>query len=873
MSNIYSLLQALPTISQSRMIGSGYGLWMVWNGQLNNSVVVTLKDYGLIPMAQESNQALWFCPTTDIFRALARLLVYARLHPTPAFCQVMPVTFQAGYDLKPSLSLAAEFTKQVVEAKGEFEVWVHPKLMDDVKRIAGLELRDRTSIAGLSNAGWMMFVADEGLNYETALSWYCAIKPVGRMKEKEAIMGWRAYLEEIKEVLSKHKFQYIIGTREEMVILPLKNLRELRDFSTDFLELCRDAKEDDERHYWPSVIAAVPQKNLQFAEEVANKFNVDWNKLIPDQPHLHYRDAYMLSEWFQVNEARYGGEESLESWCNISLKDGGGLIAKAAADVALPRPFVIGSEEQECFYCGLHNHAPQDCPSKGHEKLHPGLWNVLAKVSIKDLPEAIKKLESEMSTNGAVEVIKDMLHTGKGLERQILRAVYEINSCCQLRMLRRVWKARGKEWPEGLEQYAEADGLFADDSMRLIQEKNYEKATVELKRIRTQHPRSFIPSSLQGFLFMESGDPNQAVFYWQEAERLSLTPLLQGYFVFLQARLLEVTGELKEAATLYRRAYTISPNWHDTLYRSAVCMVKMGFTGQAVDILNEILEYNPHFFNRVLLDPELDRGRSHVLSAMWERWGTAEATASKLRDEVESLQSEIALRFEEDHEFFEPAQTQLGRMERLAKRSNYVAFHDLIAMVALFKEKLEKQVDRDVKRMQKKTEFFIERLKDVQKEASWFPFPKLLREFNNDFNFCVEKMNWIMHQHIKSAEKFRQARRDLIEIEERLKALKSRLVTLRIIRDTTLFSLMLGRAFIWLEVIGLGLALVGIPAIIYFTKGVDNIWILDIIREKEWEFQKGLILILSACALLLAALKSALTFEKRKRELFERSNT
>jgi hypothetical protein len=189
----------------------------------------------------------------------------------------------------------------------------------------------------------------------------------------------------------------------------------------------------------------------------------------------------------------------------------------------------------------------------------------------------------------------------------------------------------------------------------------------------------------------------------------------------------------------------------------------------------------------------------------------------------------------------------------------------------MFKKKLDRQVVRDVKRMQNKTEYLVERLKDIQKEASWFPFPKLLKDFNNDFNYCVEKMNWIMHQHIKGAEKFRQARTYLQEIEDRLDTLRSRLVTLRIIRDSTLFALMLGRTFIWLEVVGLGLALLGIPLIVYFTKGMESFWLLDLIREKEWEFQKGLILILSIGAFALAALKSALTFEKRKRELFQRS--
>ncbi|MBU1611650.1 MAG: tetratricopeptide repeat protein, partial [Proteobacteria bacterium] len=512
MSSISSLLQALPNITQSRMIGSGYGLWMTWNGQLNNSLMATLKDYGLIPMVKESNQALWYSSSTEIFRALARLLIYARLNPTPVFCQVMPVTFQAGYNLACSLSVPAEFTKQSVEPSDEFEVWVHPKLQDDVKRIAGLELREKTGITGLSNSGWMMFVADEGLNYETALCWYCAIKPVGRMREKEAVMGWRGYLEEIRQLLQRHKIKYLIGTREEMVLLPLNNLRELRNFFTDLLTLSLEIKPNEEGNYWPSVIAAVPQKNLQFAEEVAGKFNVDWNKLSPDVPHLHYRDAYMVSEWFQINEARYGGEESLESWCNIGLKAESGLVVKAAVDLALPRTLVMGTEEKECYYCGLHNHAPMDCPSKAMPHLRPGVWNLMAKVNIKELPKAVKKLEDALVGDEVLKTISEMLETGKEMENKLLQVVFEINSPCQLRALTAVWRARGKEWPEGFKQSVEEDGQFVQDALTALKANEFEVAAEELKRARVKYPRSFIPSSLQGFLSLETGDFNQAMF-------------------------------------------------------------------------------------------------------------------------------------------------------------------------------------------------------------------------------------------------------------------------------------------------------------------------------------------------------------------------
>jgi hypothetical protein len=47
--------------------------------------------------------------------------------------------------------------------------------------------------------------------------------------------------------------------------------------------------------------------------------------------------------------------------------------------------------------------------------------------------------------------------------------------------------------------------------------------------------------------------------------------------------------------------------------------------------------------------------------------------------------------------------------------------------------------------------------------------------------------------------------------------------------------------------------------------------ILDTIKDpsQRWEISKGLIIILSILCVAMAAVKSAVTFDKRKRELFD----
>ena len=106
MPTINKLIEGLPEINQSRLVASGFGVWVAWKGHLHNAVDNTLREYGALCITRESEQALWFCNTTEIFRAVARLQVWSRVNPMPVFCQIVPLTFLVGYSLEFSVSLS-----------------------------------------------------------------------------------------------------------------------------------------------------------------------------------------------------------------------------------------------------------------------------------------------------------------------------------------------------------------------------------------------------------------------------------------------------------------------------------------------------------------------------------------------------------------------------------------------------------------------------------------------------------------------------------------------------------------------------------------------------------------------------------------------
>lgn len=863
-----TLLQRLPAVSQSRIISSGYGLWLMWNGSFNNAVGHTLRDHGMIQLVEDPCQSFWVSFTPDVFRALAKLQIWSKLNPVPLFCQVLPVTVQVGYDLTLSASVPKEFGRQQVDAPQDLEVWIHPKFQDAVKQVHGISLGPSSTMQGLSNSGWAGLIADQGLDYESPMNWYGVIRPLGRLGERESIAGWRAFFSELQAVFQRLGLKFLADDAQGFVIFPLENFRQLRFYCSEIASLVRDLKAA-QRAYWPCVFAVAEQKGMSFSMDLPSRFGLDWNRLTPDFLHMHYRDGFTLLDLFKVSEINYGGEqETLDSWCSLTLRDADGLAGQESIEMPLPRRWLAGTGK-ECFYCGFKNHTPAQCPSKSLPAFRDETWNALGQMGLDDMTRGFKALDDAADPARFSQATAVLMASGKGPDAVLARALFAINAPCQPGLLPMVPRIKQREWPPDPEQLQPEEDFFIREAYTAYVAGDLERAKESVRAVSAKTGRTFEGACLEGFISLDSGDDHMAQFYWQEAARIGGSTVQQGYMHFLQARLREVAGEFKEALGLYRQVHVGSSRWAEPTYREGVCLVKMGFTGQALQSFNELVTREPHFFNRLLIDPEIDRGRVHVLSGLGEPWREAKSNAEDVGKRVEALLKELPEWFDEDHAFRRPAQEHLERMARLAGTENYMAYREVARGMSGFFQEMQKQIDEEIKRIKDRVGIYAQRLRDIQYEAGWFPFPKLLRDFNRDFNFCVQRINWIMTQQLRTAANFRAARRNLPELEERLVGLSKRLLSLRIVRDSTLFAMILGKNFIWLEVVGLILALLTLPVLFFYSSKLGNHWVVEGILAQKWAFQKGLVFMVTLFSLGLASLMTVTSFERKKRKLFE----
>ncbi len=869
MSTLYitNLLDKMPPVGSTRMVHSGIGAWVAWNGQLDPAFDGMLQDYGGFRMVETSGQALWFFFGDEGLRVMARIHVWGRVNPLPVFVEIFPASILISPKFEKSLSVSVELSRQHATPGESLDILVHPNLKNQLQLIPGLSSAPAKPALGLARVPFERLEADPGLSYESGLSWFGVIRPLGDPLRHDTAEGWRNIATELLDIIERLGLKFL--RHEGFLLFEAPGLRTFRTWCRDTAARIMSLKEEGgQGHYWPSVMAVVSSKGRTLGKDLPRRLGLDWDHLTPDYPHMSYRAAFLLGDDFAIHEARAlsrGG--AVDDWCNVSLA----RVAEESEPqgvLAVPLPGNLsGGEAKPCFYCGLNNHGARLCPSKGLTGPVPELWDRFGQIDVGRLEGISQSLDAVLAES-PLEAMTKCLAGGEEKD-VLLRAVFEIGLPFQLRLLEMVWRSKGKELPTGLGILGGREGDFIWEALAALRGNDGEHYESLLAQALGKYPRAYQPKSLQGFHAMEEGDWTKAVYYWQESGRLCYTALQRSYFLFLQARAMEIQGDHHKAIALFRDVLREAPRWIEPVYRQGVCLVKMGFTDQGLQLFHQLIAGDPSMFNRVMVDPELERGRLHVLSSLWRTWNEAREEAKAKLAALGTLSESLRGRFLEGEPYLVETEARSKELSKFGQIGNYVTFKRLEAGVEAFAEDIRRKIEAEVKAMQQNLGRQFEELKEVQREAAWFPFPSLLREFNRDFNFCATKLNWMRTSSMNEAENFHKTREYLPEVDERIRTLRTRLITLRIVRDSTFFVMLLGRNFMWMEVAGLGLSLVLVPLFVYLFQRFGQGGMAEMMEQQKWQLQKGLVIILTIAAMALAAINTALTFDAKKRKLFK----
>jgi len=868
MPSIASLIQSLPVAHDVTISSEGYVLWLSWDGETQSVITQTLQDYGGLCVTAEDSQALWFFFSPDALLALAKLAVWGKFNPIALTVLAMPGSLCVGVGQTLSLDLEKNLIKQDVNISPSVEIWVHPHLADLGANIPGLSFAEADRHSGMARLKWTLLGADSRLPYTSSQGWYALLRPLGNPLDKGFQAGWRALFERLEKVIQTQKFKYSLS--DNFLMLPLENLGQLRVWVRELLYTLSETRERGGAEYWPCVCAVVDRRGLNFNNELPHKVNVQWDSLMPDYPYVSYRNAYLLGKDFVIQDLHFSSVgATIDNWCTVNLTE---LHARRGS-IPLLMSASLSAGNTPCFYCGVPTHEAGRCPCRHKEPVPADFWKQYSDLDLDQINAAYRTIENRLSKGGSGAYEKML--AAKGPESRVLEGLFAINVYLQPRSIDRIWSISGRdmdaepEVDEGRNPRDEGPAWLLLEQFQQANPSELAGLDKDIAALLARTPRDWRLHCLLGFVSLERGDLPKAEKCWREAEILCMSLLHQSWHCYLQARVKEIRGRFNEAVELYERAQRLMPQWKDPSYRRLVCKVKTGFAEQVRADLVALVNAEPVRFNMILLDPEQSRGRLPVLTTLQPLWADAAKHCAAEKIQLDHLHKDINAWFPTEHEEAAALSRRVRELQERAETENYVNFLNIIAARPALEEDLAQLVQKEIEELQKKFKQYLAALEVIRDEASWFPLQKALVEFNRDFNKAAGMVNKAFASDFHNPQAFRKAQDCLEPLKELLGRLKRRLRLLCMVRDTTLFILILVRTFLWIEVAGLVLFFVAMVVVLFLGDAIGMTWMQRMLRANFWDLQKVLLTVITLTSLGIAALRTTLVFENRRDQMLE----
>lgn len=334
-------------------------------------------------------------------------------------------------------------------------------------------------------------------------------------------------------------------------------------------------------------------------------------------------------------------------------------------------------KEKKCFYCGMVNHVPANCPSKLLTMQTQGLPLVgyLSLARFNDLFREAFTQQDRLLTLLAAGLTAPQLR--KDLVLQIFVSYFDLCKVYQPRFLNNIAFTVHTRWHElgraeavtvdshslhlGLDclrvgQYAQAEDLFIDESRR-------------------PKGKQFYATIGRAFVALELGRDHDMGHFLESALRMTTSDKDRIYISLLLSRYYDLLGDTWKAEHALDNIFSIDRNCSEALYRQIDLSVKNGFGDRAIRQLRALVIGEKELFMHALLDPELLAIQVPVEDILSSRLQTqqqdAEEHLAKARVTCQELQGWLA---EDEQEM----QALLGDLATIEKQYEQHSYYDMI---------------------------------------------------------------------------------------------------------------------------------------------------------------------------------------------------
>ncbi|WP_462325354.1 tetratricopeptide repeat protein [Desulfoplanes sp.] len=864
MYHLSSLVSQLKKKEQAVVVANGHAVWLVWQDSLSDAVSQTLSSYGGWILAEEKEQALWFFPGKEVLKGLARIYGWSQINPLVIFIEVFPAKLLVAYDFSVDMAVDPALVKQSVPVPKELDILVAPQVDVETRRVPGLHF-DQVQRADLAGGSWNTFKVDTGMDYSTYLAWFLLIKPVGNARARDFVDGWRMYSSRLKKLFDQLKIKYLY-TEETEVVLYCKTYQGLQTLCLELMDIL--SGKEEEVKPWPCIYVGLEKEHHHFGKGLPKKLGIPWDFLESDFIHFPLKTVFQLGRSFvpMGRLSPFKGKSNLDSLVKMHRSQEGQEGGVGNLKVFLPHHALDG-DNPPCFYCGLRNHRPAECPTRVLRNLNSGVHDDLAELDLDQIRQALDAIDQKLGEEG-VEGVKDCLQGNKDPHSVVMAAFLEINVPSQIRTMRLVWRSKGKDWPRGLKEVGGQEEDSAWAALHRFRNGDPAGALDKLDTFIQSSPRHYKAKTLMGFISLEKGHPRNALASWKEAEEFCFTSLHKSYHIYLRARLHETQLEYDEAMRLYRDAVKHSPAMLEARYRQGACLVKTGFAEQALGIFLDLVKEDPRYMNLILIDPELERGHLHLMTGLWKPWMGAQKSAQLCLKDSDGLSKTVEQWFSEDHPAHDGFKERIASMLKHKDKENYVHLVHVARASSGLNADIQKRVEKDIKELHLDCREMYAELEEIQKEAGWFPFSRYLSGFNKDFNACIRDLNAIGRLNLYHPDSFKKGHGAMARAASALERLREHLKSLVFIRDSTLFALLFGKNFLWIELTCLVLSIAIVPLLTMWGLKTGQPW-GQALSEQKWLIHKVVIIVASICALGGAAIWTTMRFDKKRKKYLE----
>lgn len=337
------------------------------------------------------------------------------------------------------------------------------------------------------------------------------------------------------------------------------------------------------------------------------------------------------------------------------------------------RAVPVQGKGEACFYCGMRNHRPGQCPSKLLSMEHNGL-EAAGYLSFTQLRASHAKVFANSAAvvkAVAAGVAPPQIRKNPGL--MVFIGFFDINRVYQIRFLWNLTFSRFSKWQSAfMPQAVQVDNKNLQLGIDCLRVGKYGQAEEFLgQEYHAKSARRFSAAIGLAFIALEKQGLASMRSYLEVAKSLATQPKDRIYIDLLLTRFYDMIGETWKGRDLIKSIATFKDECPEAAYRKLQLEAKGSFSAEASQLLRTLLTDQRTFFVAALLDPALSPIEVKVEDLLSSQF---EATFNRAQDVLSQVSREISgleLWFPTKEEELESSRATLDTLHTRLERKSY----------------------------------------------------------------------------------------------------------------------------------------------------------------------------------------------------------